>query len=155
MNIKSLIPKRGTLAARVAQHIAIVAVITLATFNPSGYSAFHLVEQSDDPLSAANVLMGIVLFIIHAVLIVVTWKSLGPLGITALVAILAALVYLVLDIGLISSSAIAEWLALIVYVLFVGCGSVSALVSRRLFGVFTTSEATPINQQPSGDEGTA
>ena len=122
----------GGVLARVLAALALV----LITFNPSGHSYFHWVARDFPHLVPLQVIGGLLLLIGWITYATATLRSLGLLGVTLLLALFAALIWLAIDSGwlhLNGGSAFA-WVAVIVTGLILGVGMCWSFVRRRLSG---------------------
>jgi uncharacterized membrane-anchored protein YitT (DUF2179 family) len=124
----------------------IAAIIVFASYNPTGKSIFHWVRDHDNPTDAWVILAAIVAILANIALLIAAWKALGRLGTIIVVILFAALVYLSLQEGWVSteSSASMQWLALILYSGFLGIGLAGAIIWRRATGQVVTDEAPDI-----------
>lgn len=119
---------------RLAASLALV----LATYNPSGYSFVDWVrgDMANAGLGPEHLVAGLVLLVGWTILLVATRRSLETLGTVLGVALLAALVWLLIDFGLLdldSFSAI-EWVALVCLALLLAIGLSWSHIWRRLTG---------------------
>lgn len=126
----------------------IAAVVVFASYNPSGKSVFHWVSENENPTDAWVVLGAIVAILINLALLIAAWKALGKLGTFIVLVFFAALVYLSLQEGWVSSAnqQSIEWLALILYSAFLGIGLSGAIIWRRATGQVVTDEADDIER---------
>ena len=126
----------------------IAAVIVFASYNPSGTSVFHWVSHNENPTDAWFILGAIVAIVINLVRLIAAWKALGKLGTFIVLVFFAALVYLSLQEGWVSSDnqQSIEWLALILYSAFLGIGLSGAIIWRRATGQVVTDEADDIER---------
>jgi hypothetical protein len=118
--------------ARVLAALALV----LLTFNPSGHSYFHWVAQAFPHFTPFQLVGGLLLLIGWITYTTATLRSLGLLGVTLLLALFAALLWLAMDSGwlhLQGGTALA-WVAVIVTGLILGIGMCWSFVRRRLSG---------------------
>jgi hypothetical protein len=116
--------------------IAAALALVLLTFNPSGYSFAHWVAQDFPRLRPLQVIAGLLLLIGWITYVTATLRSLGLLGVSLMVALFAALVWLAVDSGwlhLAGGSALA-WIAVLVTGLVLGIGMCWSFVRRRLSG---------------------
>lgn len=125
----------------------IAAVVVFASYNPSGTSVYHWVINNDNPTDAWVILGAIVVVLINVALLIAAWKALGKLGTFIVLVFFAALVYLSLQEGWVSSSnqQSIEWLALVLYSAFLGIGLSGAIIWRRATGQVVTDEAGDID----------
>jgi len=116
-------------------------VLVLATYNPSGTSYFHWVTQADG-LGPLHLAVGIMLLIGWTILWVATWRALETLGVVLAAAAIAAIVWLMIDLGLfsLSSSSAIAWVVLISLAVLLAIGLSWAHVWRRLTGQFEVDE---------------
>jgi uncharacterized membrane protein YjgN (DUF898 family) len=118
--------------ARVLAALALV----LLTFNPSGHSYLHWIAQAFPHLTPFQLVGGLLLLIGWITYTTATLRSLGLLGVTLLLALFAALLWLATDSGwlhLQGGTALA-WVAVIVTGLILGIGMCWSFVRRRLSG---------------------
>jgi len=80
---------------------AAALILVFATFNPTSYSYYAWVT---DPVSGQwplKALAGVVIVIAFVVFLRATWRSIGPIGLALAVAFFGALVWVLIDFGLI------------------------------------------------------
>lgn len=112
----------------------IALILVFLSFNPSGYSFYHLVTQQAADLPVL-VLSGVVLAIGWVIFLRATLRSLGPIGIVlagSLFGCLAwvAIYYNVLAIG----STVFVYLVLVIVAAILGIGMSWSHVRRRMSG---------------------
>jgi len=80
---------------------------------------------------------------LHIVLLIAAWKALGIIGTIITLILFGALSYLSLQEGWVSfaDGATIQWLALILYSVFLGVGLAGAIIWRRATGQVTVDEA--------------
>lgn len=138
---------KGSTPGILAIRLAIAAIIVFATYNPTGNSVFHWIRFHEDPSNAWVVLVGIVFVLMHIALLIAAWKALGKVGIIIVLILFAALVYLSLQEGWVSAANLhsMQWLALILYSVFLGVGLSGAILWRRATGQIVTDEAGDVD----------
>jgi hypothetical protein len=116
-------------------------VLVLATYNPTEHSFVDWVyrDLTTSGVEATNttlkVVVGIVLLIGWTILLVATRSSLGTLGVLLGVALLAALVWLLIDIGWLSLEGDnAQWIILVCLGFLLAMGLSWSHMWRRLTG---------------------
>jgi len=126
----------------------IAAAVVFATYNPTGTSVYHWVSNNENPTDAWVILGAIVAILINLALLIAAWKALGMIGTVIVLVFFAALVYLSLQEGWVSSGnqQSIEWLALILYSAFLGIGLSGAIIWRRATGQVVTDEAGDIDR---------
>jgi len=118
--------------------------LVLITYNPSGYSFY---TWFTDALTAGSVgglhfLALVVLLIGWSILLVATWRALDTFGVILTCALLAAIVWVLIDWGLLragSASAIT-WIVLVCLAGVLAVGLSWAHVWRRMTGQYTVEE---------------
>jgi len=122
---------------RFAASLALV----LATYNPSGYSFFHWVGNTDS-LGAEHFVVGIIIVIGWAILIAATKRALDTLGMVLGIVLLAGLVWLGIDLGALSLDSVSAvtWVALVCIALLLAIGLSWSHIWRRLTGQFEVDD---------------
>ncbi|MGB8693565.1 MAG: DUF6524 family protein [Steroidobacteraceae bacterium] len=123
-------------ASGVLARIAAALALVLSTFNPSGHSYYHWVARDFPHLSALQVVAGIALAIGWVIYVTATRRSLGMFGVTLLMALFAALIWLAVQNGWLhlSSGTAAAWIVVLATGLILGIGMCWSFVRRRLSG---------------------
>ena len=80
---------------------AAALILVFATFNPTSYSYYAWVTDLLTGQIPLKVLAGIVIVIAFVIFLRATWRSIGPIGLTLAVAFFGALVWVLIDFGLI------------------------------------------------------
>lgn len=114
---------------------ALCVVLVLVTFNPSGLSYYAWVFGGEGSL-ALKALAGIVLLIVYVFIVHATWESLGPIGVILSIAFFAAVIWVLVDFGLLSldSGSLITWLILVIVATILAVGMSFSLVRRRVTG---------------------
>lgn len=138
---------KGSSPVVLITRMLIAAAVVFASYNPTGKSVFHWVRDNDNPTDAWVILGAIVAILANFALLIAAWKALGKLGTIIIVILFAAVVYLSLQEGWVSSQSNAsiQWLALILYSAFLGIGLSGAIIWRRATGQVVTDEAPDID----------
>ncbi|NKB42919.1 MAG: hypothetical protein GKS03_01450 [Alphaproteobacteria bacterium] len=110
-------------------------VLVLVTFNPTGFSYYAWVMGGGGALPM-KVLTGIVLLAAYAFIVHATWESLGPFGVGISVAFFAAVIWVLVDFGLLSldSASIVAWIVLVAAATILAVGMSFSLVRRKVTG---------------------
>lgn len=113
-------------------------VLVLATYNPSGYSAFHWIS---DAITAGNIgpehfLAGVVLLIGWSILWIATWQALNTFGVILAALALGALVWELIDLDVLAaeSTSAITWIALVCLATLLAIGLSWAHIWRRMTG---------------------
>lgn len=118
--------------------------LVLITYNPSGTSFYHWLTDaiSNSALDAVHFFIAALLLIGWAILWAATWRSLETIGVLLATAAIAALVWLLIDIGLLdpkTSSAVA-WIVLVSLGLLLAIGLSWSHIWRRMTGQFDVDD---------------
>jgi len=116
--------------------VAAAVLIVLVTYNPTGYLSYvHWLQSPGGELSV-KVLAGIALGIVYIVLLRATYFSIGVLGAALVSAFVAGIVWVMVDLGILSleQSGIVEWIVLIGIGLVLGVGLSWAIIRRQISG---------------------
>jgi hypothetical protein len=133
---------RGFNFASFLGRLAAALALVFATYNPSGYSYFHWVEQSLPAFDPLVAFAGVVLLIGWVMFIRATARSLGLLGILLAAGFFGTLLWLVIDRGWLA----ADNLQLITYIVLVLLSAILAVgmswshIRRRLTGQLDVDE---------------
>lgn len=119
-------------------------VLVLATYNPSGHSFFHWIRNglSEGSIGAIHFFAGVILAIGWTIYGVASFRALGPLGLTLGSAFFAALVWLLIDLGLLrlDSAQTVTWIVLVCLSALLAIGVSWSHVWRRLTGQLEVDE---------------
>ena len=121
---------------------AIGLVLVFATYNPEGYSYFHWVKHNFPKVTAFEAFVGVTLIVGWAIYIRAALRSLGAIGLVLATAFFGTLLWLVVDMGLISPNNIRviSYLILILLALVLSTGLSWSHVRRRLSGQMDTDD---------------
>ncbi len=110
--------------------------LTGAIFNPTGYSYFHWLNDSLTQQLPLKVMAGIVLLIGLVIFLRATWRSIGVLGIVLVMALMAALVWLLVDLSWLrlDGGSVLTWVALVIVATVLAVGMSWSHVRRRITG---------------------
>ena len=113
-------------------------VLVLSTYNPSDYSAYHwistaIAESSFGPL---HLILIAILLIGWVIYWLATWRALGALGVTLAGILLAGIIWLLFDIGLLKTESVsgATWIVLVALSAVLAVGVSWSHVWRRVTG---------------------
>lgn len=113
-------------------------VLVLATFNPSGHSAYHWVSDAvrESAFGPLHLLLIAVLVAAWVVFWIATWRALDTLGVTLAAVILGAIVWLLVDIGWLTpdSRQSITWIVLVCLAAILAIGLSWSHISRRITG---------------------
>lgn len=128
----------GLSAAGLLLRFIFALVLVLATYNPSGHSAYHwistaIAESSFGPLHLILVALLLIGWVIYWI---ATWRALGALGVTLAAVLLAGIIWLLFDIGMLKTESVsgATWIVLVALSAVLSVGVSWSHVWRRLTG---------------------
>lgn len=115
---------------------ALCLVLVMATFNPSGFSYYAWVVGGGGESLPLKALAGIVLIAAYAFVGHATWESLGPFGVGLSAAFFAAVIWVLVDFGLLSldSVSVVAWIVLFALSTVLAVGMSFSLVRRKVTG---------------------
>jgi hypothetical protein len=120
--------------------LAATLVLVLATYNPSGWSFAHWVQDgfSNDGLGPEHFVAGVVILIGWVILLTATQRSMGTFGLILEALLFGGIVWLLVDFGVLSIDSVTEftWVILIILSLMLAIGLSWSHVWRRLTGQF-------------------
>ena len=133
---------RGISWSGVGLRILFAVILVLLTYNPTPYSYYDWVVQSFESFNALVVLAGVVLLIGWAIYIRATLRSLGPVGLVLAFAFFGALLWVIIDFGIVSVDNLTavSWIVLIIMGFVLGIGMSWSFVRRRMSGQYDVDE---------------
>lgn len=141
MGKKSNPPTREISAIGFLWRFLAALALVLLTYNPSGHSGYHWVSSaiSLGEFGPLHLLLIGVLLAGWAVFWIATWRSLDTLGVVLASVILGAIVWLLIDIGLLAANTVssATWIGLIFLAIILTIGVTWSHVWRRITGQVT------------------
>jgi hypothetical protein len=117
-------------------------VLVLGTYNPSGYSYINWVFTDIGAFGPVMALAGVALLIAWIIFLRATLLSLGWLGIALGAALFGCLIWLLVDVGLLSleSTGAMTWIVLLLLSLILATGMSWSHIRRRLTGQFDVDD---------------
>ncbi len=114
----------------------IAFAVLAATWNPTPWNFYRWSVENWETQLPVTVLAGLVLSVIYIVYLRATLRSLGPIGMALVVAVFAALIWVLIDWGWLQSgnSEINQWLSIIAASLVLGIGLSWSILRRRISG---------------------
>ncbi len=126
----------------VALRFLFALLLVLLSYNPSGYSYFRWVYNSINHITPYVVIAGIILIIGWGIYLKATFNSLGMIGIIALAALFACLVWLFIYWGLLSVTNISAmaWVIEVLLAALLAVGMCWSHFTRRMSGQVDVDE---------------
>jgi len=121
---------------------AFAVLVVFLTYNPEGYSYFDWGIKNFFPVSPIKVIAGIVLLIGWVIFIRATLRSLGPVGMTLVMALCVSILWLVIDAGLIpeDSTRFFTYAAQVIVTIILAVGMSWSHIRRRISGQLDTDD---------------
>lgn len=124
--------------------LAATLVLVLATYNPSGWSYVHWVQNgfSNSGLGPEHFVVGVLVLIGWVILLTATQRSMGTFGLVLEALLFGGLVWLLIDFGILRIDSVSEftWVILIILSVMLAIGLSWSHVWRRLTGQFEVDE---------------
>ena len=124
--------------------LAATLVLVLATYNPSGWSFAHWLQNgfSNSELGPEHFVVGVIILIGWVILLTATQRSMGTLGLILEALLFGGLVWLLVDFGILSIDSVTEfsWVILIILAVMLAIGLSWSHVWRRLTGQFEVDD---------------
>ena len=117
-------------------------ILVFTTYNPSGYSYYHWVTENLDDLDPSMALAGVLLLIGWSIYLRATIRSLGAFGLLLAAAFFAAILWLVIDWGLVHVDSVTA-ITYIIQVLMCGVLAIGiswSHIRRRMTGQVDVDE---------------
>ena len=113
-------------------------LLVMATYNPSGQSAFHWIKSAIamSAFGPLHLILLAVLAIGWVIYWVATWRALGSVGVTLAAVLLAAIIWLLFDIGMLESHSVTAitWISLVCLSAVLAIGVSWSHIWRRVTG---------------------
>lgn len=119
----------------ILRWLAAFALIA-ATYNPTQWNYTAWVDRTWPAQMPLAVLFGLLLFVGYVIYLRATLRSIGPLGMGLVVAVFAALIWVLVDFGIVrlDNPGANTWLGIFALSLVLGIGLSWSLVRRKLSG---------------------
>ena len=112
--------------------------LVLLTYNPSGQSAYHWISSAiaESAFGPLHLLLLAALLIGWVIYWIATWRALGTLGVALAGLVLGAIIWLLIDIGLLKLDSVSAitWVFLVGLSIVLAVGVSWSHVWRRLTG---------------------
>ena len=142
---KSDVSTSGMTAIGFLYRFVAALVLVLLTFNPTGHSAWHWIATALGPnadFGPLHLLLIGVLAAGWAVFLIATWRALGALGSVIAALIVAAVIWLFYDIGMLESNSLSAitWISLVALAAVFAVGVSWSHIWRRVTGQFNVDD---------------
>jgi hypothetical protein len=114
----------------------VALVLVFATYNPSGWSYIHWITSDETTSLPPLILAGLVLLGCFLIFLRATMRSIGPVGIILVLAVMGALVWLLVDFGLVdlAQGSVLTVIVEVVLATIMALGISWSHIRRRLSG---------------------
>jgi Family of unknown function (DUF6524) len=121
---------------------AFALALVLLTYNPSGWSYAHMLQEGFPAITPLEAVLGILLLIGWFVFLRATLSSIGPLGMVLALALFGAFIWLIVSWGWVrlSNTGVLVWISLVVLSLILAVGMSWAHIYRRWSGQATVED---------------
>ncbi len=115
---------------------AFAFVLLAATYNPTRFNYVAWARENGSETLSLVVLFGLVLFVGYIIYLRATLRSIGPIGMGLVLAVVAAVLWVLWDIGWINftNPTANTWIGLFAMSLVLGIGLSWSIIRRRLSG---------------------
>lgn len=111
-------------------------VLLAVTYNPTSYNYVRWAQDSWESSLPLAVLFGLVLLVVYVVFLTAVFRGIGRLGVLLILAVCAALVWVLYDFGWLSleNPSALVWVALIALSVVLAIGMYWGILWRRISG---------------------
>ncbi len=122
---------------------AFAFVLVAATFNPTEWNYFRWAGANWGEQLPLTVLLGLVLVTGYVIYLRATLRSIGPFGMFLVLALVAALIWVLYDTGLLSleNTSAMVWLGIFALSIVLGVGLSWSFIRRALSGQYDVDDA--------------
>ncbi len=115
-------------------------VLVMITYNPTSFNYVQWAMHNFETNLSVVILLGLILFVAYAVFVRATLHSIGKVGIIMIVAVIAVLLWVLYDKGLLdpANSTVMTWIGLIALSVILGIGLSWSIIRRRISGQLDT-----------------
>ncbi len=119
---------------------AAALILVFITYNPTSLNYVRWAMDSYATNLSVVILLGLILFVAYAVFVRATLQSIGKVGIGMIIAVIAVLLWVLYDKGLLdpANSTLMTWIGLVGLSLVLGIGLSWSIIRRRISGQVDT-----------------
>ncbi len=113
-------------------------VLVAATFNPTDWNYFRWAMSNSGEQMSMVVLLGLVLVVAYVIYVRATLRSIGAFGMALVLAVVAALIWVLYDLGLLSleNRNFNVWIGIFALSAVLGIGLSWSIIRRALSGQY-------------------
>ena len=118
-------------------------VLVMITYNPTSWNYVRWAIDSYAENLSVVILLGLILFVAYVVFVRATLQSIGKVGIGLVLAVIAVLLWVLYDKGLLdpANGTIMTWIGLIALSFILGLGLSWSIIRRRISGQLDVRES--------------
>jgi len=122
---------------------AAALILVMITYNPTSFNYVNWARASYDAQLSVVILLGLILFVAYAIFVRATLQSIGKIGIGLVVAVIAVLLWVLYDKGLLdpANSTVMTWIGLVTLSFVLGIGLSWSIIRRRISGQLDVRES--------------
>ena len=115
---------------------AAALVLVFITYNPTSWNFVRWAMDNYNTNLSVVILLGLVLFVAYAVFVRATLTSIGKIGIGLVIAVIAVLLWVLYDKGLLDpgNATVMTWIGLVGLSFVLGIGLSWSIIRRRISG---------------------
>ena len=115
---------------------AAALILVFITYNPTNWNFVRWAMESYSTNLSVVILLGLILFVAYAVFVRATLQSIGKIGIGLVTAVIAVLLWVLYDKGLLDpgNATVMTWIGLIALSFVLGIGLSWSIIRRRISG---------------------
>lgn len=115
-----------------------------ATYNPTGYSFWHWIDRTGLHNASIKVLAGLTLLLLFIIYLRATIRSIGPIGIGLVTALLGSIAWLLSDLAVIDigKRAVVDMVLLVMLATLLSVGLSWSHIRNRLSGQIDSDDVT-------------
>lgn len=131
---------RGISWSGVLLRLVLAIALVLATYNPTGFSFYHWITAPPTGITALKAFAAVLLAIGWIGCVRTAYVALGILGVILVVALLAAFVWLLVDMQVLQATGTTAltWIGLLIFGFVLGIGLSWSLIRARATGQIET-----------------
>ncbi len=111
-------------------------ILVLITYNPTSWNFIRWAMANYSDQLSVVILLGLILLVAYAVFVRATLQSIGRIGIGLIVAVIAVLLWVLYDKGLLdpANATLMTWIGLVGLSFVLGIGLSWSIIRRRISG---------------------
>jgi len=122
---------------------AAALILVFITYNPSRFNFVRWAMESYTTNLSVVILLGLILFVAYVVFVRATLQSIGRVGIALVLTVIAVLLWVLYDKGLLdpANGTLMTWIGLVALSFVLGLGLSWSIIRRRISGQLDVRES--------------